>query len=137
MSRTDKRGIPYLGRLLARLRASRAAGLNATPELIDQVIAALASEVSSREQLRSRNRLVRRASLLLPNLPSDSARAAELADVARTLPRISPCRSRAASNLPVVAATVRECLQEAAAYGRLPTGQRQFFRILLSSPGGD
>ena len=38
---------------------------------------------------------------------------------------------------PVAAATVRECLQEAAGFGRLPGEERQFLRILLDSPGDD
>lgn len=134
--RTDSRGIPYKAQLLGRLRTCRAAGLQASPELLDQVIAVLASGVTLREQLRDRDKLIRRAGLLLPEM-SDNARAAALALAARAIPRIRTSRLGGARGLPLPAATVRECLQEAATYGRLPGGRRQFLRILLASPSGE
>ena len=134
MPRTDSRGIPYAASLLSRLLTCQAACLHVSPELLARVIEVFASEVSARERRPKRDELVRRASLLAP-AESEHARAAFLAAEARALS--SGRRSGATIKLQQPAATVRECLIEAATYGRLPKSSRQFLRILQSTPRGD
>lgn len=131
MRRTDSRGIPYAAPLLARLRTCLAADVPVSRELLVQVVAALEGAVSARARLRKRDGLIRRAALLTL-AQSDHARAHALSAALRELPR---ARGREPMRRP--AATVRECLQEAATYGKLPESPRQFLRILTSDPRGD
>lgn len=132
--RTDSRGIPYAASLLARLRTCIAADIPAPRELLVQVVAAMEGEVGARAQLCKRDKLIRRAGMLT-GATSRHARAAELVAHVRALPRH---RLRMPEGVPrPPAATVRECLLEAASYGRLPDSHRQLLRILECPPRGD
>ena len=134
MSSIETARIPYAAALLARLRARRGAGLKPSDELLDQIDALLDGVVGARQQLEARNRLIRRAALLLP--PMCLARQAdELFKQAGALSRLRT--QNPAEPFPVEPATVRECLHSASLHGRLVNSQRQFLRILDRTASGD
>lgn len=134
MARTDSRGIPYAPQLLARLNTCIAGDLPASRELLVQLAAAIGGEVSKRSRLNQRDKLIRRAGLLT-GATKPHAKAGALVAELRAMQRLQAHVPDDGVWRP--AATVRECLQEAAVYGRLPDSGRHFIRILTSAPRGD
>lgn len=119
--------IAHAPALLARLRTCQALGRPVPPELLAQLIDGLSGEVRARGLLSSRNGMIRRAGLLLPDA-SPSAKALTLLAESR---RLRPCALVTVQG--ESPATVRECLAVAATYGKLPTSHRHYLRILLQA----
>ena len=119
--------IAHAPALLARLRTCQALGRPVPPELLAQLIDGLSRDVRVRSQLQQRNTLIRRAGLLLPVTGPSAKAEALLAESKRLRPALLVT---AKGESP---ATVRECLAVAATYGRLPSSQRQFLRVLLQA----
>lgn len=117
--------IAHAPALLARLRTCQSLGRPVSPELLAQLIDGLSGEVRARGLLASRNALIRRAGLLLPD-GNPSAKAAALMAEAGRLRPVALVTVQGESP-----ATVRECLAVAATYGKLPTSHRHYLRILL------
>ena len=111
---------------LKRLQVYVDMGQPAPPALVADAIEHLSRQVTAQDRKRKRDRLIRRAALYLEGTPR--AKAAALLLEAAALARRRPAAVH--ERTPLEAGTVRECLQAAALFDKLPRSLRHFQRVL-------